>query len=360
MNLSLCPFLTLKSPKGPGGCGKWEARSLLNSCVIEFPHNTANVCMDAGTSVPRAQRVKRGAKIPRTRLVLKQQLIWINLREEARNDELPFSIRSRKSAHGWEKYTLTLNTTILMSQHWGHNYFHNKHKSTITGLSRCPFSRFFPLVAIHICRPCARLPGGPPCWTQGVGLKPKMGIYQPTSALPEKNASVGQDCVVLVTCGGDSTLRRGGGGTSTERKDIYSLSFNRAVRGSSFFAQGQVYLCWKETQKHISYSSGNDKHPSTELQILGKPLQKRLKDLFSCLCSMWKVTWAMCHHKEILERFCWRQAYLVLCLCTKWLIGLWINMICFQEFDSEYPDYANLPSSWGRGKLKKWQSFSLV
>lgn len=117
MNLSLCPFLTLKSPRGPGGCGKWEARSLLNSCVIEFPHNTANVCADAGTSVPRAQRVKRGAKIPRAHFVLRQQLIWINLRGEARKDELASSIKSRKSAHGWEKYTRTLNTTILMSQH---------------------------------------------------------------------------------------------------------------------------------------------------------------------------------------------------------------------------------------------------
>lgn len=68
----------------------------------------------------------------------------------------------------------------------------------------------------------------------------------------------------------------------------------------------------------------------------------------------------MCHDKEKLKRFCGRQAYLVLCLCTKWLIGLWINMICFQGFDSEYPDYANLPPSRGWGKLKKWQSFSLV
>lgn len=72
MKLSPCPFLTLKSPKGPRGCGKWEARSLLNSCVIEFPHNTANVCMGARTSVPRAQWVKQGAKIPRTNFVLKQ------------------------------------------------------------------------------------------------------------------------------------------------------------------------------------------------------------------------------------------------------------------------------------------------
>lgn len=70
-----------------------------------------------------------------------------------------------------------------------------------------------------------------------------MGIYEPTSALPETNASVGQDCVVLATCGGDPALRRGGGGTNSERKDIYSLSFDRAVRGSSFFARRQVYLC---------------------------------------------------------------------------------------------------------------------
>lgn len=49
--LSLCPLLTLKSPMGPGGCGKSEARSRLNGCVIEFPHSAANVCMSAGASV---------------------------------------------------------------------------------------------------------------------------------------------------------------------------------------------------------------------------------------------------------------------------------------------------------------------
>lgn len=48
-----------------------------------------------------------------------------------------------------------------------------------------PFSRFFPLLAIHICHPCARLPGGPPCWTHGVGPEPKMGIYELTSALTD-------------------------------------------------------------------------------------------------------------------------------------------------------------------------------
>lgn len=70
-----------------------------------------------------------------------------------------------------------------------------------------------------------------------------MGIYEPTSALPETNASVGQDCVVLATCGGDPAPRRGGGGTNAEREDIYSLFSNRAVKGSSYFARRQVYLC---------------------------------------------------------------------------------------------------------------------
>lgn len=49
MNLSPSPFLTLKSPRGPEGCGKWKARSLLNSCASEFPLNTANERRDAGT-----------------------------------------------------------------------------------------------------------------------------------------------------------------------------------------------------------------------------------------------------------------------------------------------------------------------
>lgn len=70
-----------------------------------------------------------------------------------------------------------------------------------------------------------------------------MGIYEATSALSETNARVGQDGVVLVACGRDPAPRRGGGGTNTERKDICSLSFNRAVRGSSFFAPRLVYLC---------------------------------------------------------------------------------------------------------------------
>lgn len=139
------------------------------------------------------------------------------------------------------------------------HYIHNKHNCSVLALSHCPFSRFF---HIHICCPCARLTWSPPRWTQGVGPKPKMGIYEATSALSETNARVGQDGVVLVACGRDPALRRGGGGTNTERKDICSLSFNRAVRGNSFFAQRLVYLCWKEAQKHISYSSGNDKHPS--------------------------------------------------------------------------------------------------
>lgn len=62
-----------------------------------------------------------------------------------------------------------------------------------------------------------------------------MGIYKPTSALPDTNASLGQDCVVLATCGGDPALRKGGGGTNAEKKDIYSLVFKRAVRGISSF-----------------------------------------------------------------------------------------------------------------------------
>ena len=52
-----------------------------------------------------------------------------------------------------------------------------------------------------------------------------MGIYEPTSALPETNASVGQDCVMLATCGGDpGTEGEVGEAQNTKRKDIYSLS----------------------------------------------------------------------------------------------------------------------------------------
>lgn len=160
MNLSPCPFLTWKSPRGPGGCGKWEARSLLNSCVIEFPHNTAYECMLAGTSVPRAQRVKQGAKIPRGPFGLEAITYGKMGDGRAEKNELPSSIRSRKSAHGWEK-----NIHHHLTQQ-------SPCQDTITSkqtqmLSKCliwqPLLQVFPTLAIHICRPCARLPGGPPC-----------------------------------------------------------------------------------------------------------------------------------------------------------------------------------------------------
>lgn len=100
-------------------------------------------------------------------------------------------------------------------------------------------------------------------------------------------------------------------------------------------------------------------HPYS-CKYLGTVVEKAERFVFVFLFRVKGVPPDWCAIKKKLKRFCWRQAYLVLCLCTKWLIGLWINMICFQGFDSEYPDYANLPPLRGRGKLKKWQSFSLV
>lgn len=45
------PFPDLEISDGAGGgCGKWEAERLRNRCVIEFPHNTANICVNSGTS----------------------------------------------------------------------------------------------------------------------------------------------------------------------------------------------------------------------------------------------------------------------------------------------------------------------
>lgn len=117
------------------------------------------------------------------------------------------------------------------------------------GLILLPFLQVFPLLAIHICCPCARLPVDPPCWTHGVGPDPKMGIYEPTSALPETGASVGQDCVVLATCGGDQALRRGGGGTNTERKEIYSLSLTERWEEAATLPKGK---CIYVERKHRS------------------------------------------------------------------------------------------------------------
>lgn len=122
------------------------------------------VCMDASTSVPGAQRVKQGAENSEgSFLVLKQQLIWINLRGgRPENMNPPSSIRSRKSANGWEKYTPALkhnnpNVTALRTQ------LLPQHTQALSLISLPLFQVFFPLVAIHICGPCARLPGGPRC-----------------------------------------------------------------------------------------------------------------------------------------------------------------------------------------------------
>lgn len=83
------------------------------------------------------------------------------------------------------KYTPLLNTTILMSEYWGHILLPQQTRVLRWPYLSAPFSRFFPPLAIHICHPCARLPGGSPCWTHGVGPEPKMGIYEPTSALTD-------------------------------------------------------------------------------------------------------------------------------------------------------------------------------
>lgn len=106
-------------------------------------------------------------------------------------------------------------------------------------------------------------------------------------------------------------------------------------------------VCWKHTL------------PKTVSVLLFELLpHSDLKWMCRTDLSLWEK---VCRHKDKLERlFCWRQAYLVLCVCTKWLIGFGINTICFRRFDSEYPDYANLPPPRMRRTIKKWQSFSLV
>lgn len=182
MNLSLCPLLTLKSPMGPGGCGKWEARSLLNSCVIEFPHNTANVCTDAGTSVPRAIRVKQGPKIPRARFGLAAVTYMDkSARESQEKMNSPHLSGAGNLPTDGKNIQPAPNTTILMSQRSGH--ITSTTNWPALGLSHCHFSRFFPLVAVHICLPCARPPGSHACSTPGAGPEPKTRIYEATSAL---------------------------------------------------------------------------------------------------------------------------------------------------------------------------------
>lgn len=148
MNLSLCPFLTLKSRRGPGGCGKCEARSQLNSCVIKFP-----------------------------------------------------------SQHSGFKCRGTAETTVTRCTIGGKTTLQTRTQQSLSGcgLSCCPFSSYpapppnphLPspfVIHVHDCLWAL-------CVKQSVGIKPKTGIYDPTSALPETNASIGQDCKVVTTCG---------------------------------------------------------------------------------------------------------------------------------------------------------------
>lgn len=95
MTLSSCPLLTLKSPEGPRGCGKREARSLLNSCVTEFPHNTTKAYLR-----PERNGLNTGQK-PRPNSVLKQQLIRINLRREGKKNGAGNLVRDEKNIQQW-------------------------------------------------------------------------------------------------------------------------------------------------------------------------------------------------------------------------------------------------------------------
>lgn len=115
-----------------------------------------------------------------------------------------------------EKYTSPLNTTFLMSEH-------SKRKCS-DGLISLSFFQVFPSPCSPHLSSVFTTAWGPPCLTHDFGPEPKMGIYEATSALPDRNTSAGQDCVVLATCGGDPALRRGGGGTNTEQKGyLFSL-----------------------------------------------------------------------------------------------------------------------------------------
>lgn len=78
-----------------------------------------------------------------------------------------------------------------------------------------------------------------------------MGIYEPTSALPDTNASVGQDCVVLDTCGGDPAPRRGGGGTNTERKGyLFSILSQSSERKQLLCPEASVFMLKGNTKAY--------------------------------------------------------------------------------------------------------------
>lgn len=162
-NLSLCPFLTLESLMGPGGCGKSEARSRLNSCVIEFPHNTANVCMSAGTSGAHSRLAQTRAEYSKS---------W-------------WSLHAVPSGRGTQK------TWILYRQQDGGKAHTTKPDNPeVAALKQNrlasplpPFSSPPPPVTLHICHPCARLPASVPCPTPGAGVLPETGICEATSSM---------------------------------------------------------------------------------------------------------------------------------------------------------------------------------
>lgn len=138
VNLRLCPFMTFESLRGSRGCGKCEARSLLNSCVIEFPQNTANIFMGKGTSKSRNQLVNKGLKFRGAISSWSNNLygyIWGREKKW-----LPLCIGEEictwmGKMHNSPKHNKTL---------WGHNYFNNKTPVIGNGLISLPLSRFFP------------------------------------------------------------------------------------------------------------------------------------------------------------------------------------------------------------------------
>lgn len=105
----------------------------------------------------------------------------------------------------------------------------------------------FPRLAIHICGPCAWRPRWRTCWPEA--WNGDLWNYLRSS----------WDEAKTVWCWWGGIRHRGEEGEDKQPEKIYlcslSLSVNKAMRGSSSCAPRQEYLCWKETQKPLSYSA---------------------------------------------------------------------------------------------------------
>lgn len=134
---------------------------------------------------------------------------------------------------------------VLILLRAGQNKPQNKSSNYLHHL--LAFRFFSPLFGIHICRSRARLPGAHHVKHTTLAWSLKWG----STRLPPvflTNSMLAKTVWCKLHAVGIRQWEEAGE-AQTQRKRISILSFLTKLKGSSSFADRQVYLCWKETQK---------------------------------------------------------------------------------------------------------------